>query len=136
MIPEVWRIRSWIVIGRLTGTVSAVGSPLASRAATRMLANFGKYLLSGSSIRILPCSYSIKAPTAVIGLVIEAMLKMVSVVMATPAALPRQPLAGEADVFGLGTRQRIVGERGGGSQQAKRGRENFDGSHGRLPFGL
>src|SRR4030088_1405685 len=94
-MPEVWRIRSWIVIWRLAGTVSAVGSP-ASRTATRMLANFGKYLLSGSSIRILPCSYSIKAPTAVIGLVIEAILKMVSVVMATPAALSRQPYASRA----------------------------------------
>ena len=39
-----------------SGTVSAVGSPFASRAATRILANFGKYLLRGSSIRILPCS--------------------------------------------------------------------------------
>ncbi len=40
-----------------------------------------------------PCSVSISAPTAVIGLVIEAMLKMVSVVIATPAALSRQPNA-------------------------------------------
>src|ERR1700737_297784 len=132
-----------------------------------MLANFGKYLLKGSSIRSLPCSYSIRAPTAVIGLGIEAMLKMVSVVMATPArgierhqfagpgdgddgsgntsgldvslqrrADPRQPLTGEADVFGLGARQGVIGERGAGGEQAKRGRENSNGSHGRLPFGL
>src|ERR1700730_4532205 len=77
-----------MVIWRLAGTVSAVGSP-ASRTATRMLANFGKYLASGSSIRILPRSYSIRAPTVVIGLVIDAMLKMVSVVIARPAALSR-----------------------------------------------
>jgi hypothetical protein len=79
-----------MVILRLAGTVSSTGSP-ASRNATRMSVNFGKYFASGSSIRILPCSTSISAPTAVIGLVIEAMLKMVSVVIATPAALSRQP---------------------------------------------
>jgi hypothetical protein len=49
---------------------------------------------------------------------------------------PRQPFAGEPDVFGLGARQGVIGEGRAGSEQAKRGRENFDGSHGRLPFGL
>jgi hypothetical protein len=50
---------------------------------------------------------------------------------------PCQPLAGEADVFRLGARQAIIGESGAGSEQAKRGRENSNGSHGRrLPFGL
>ena len=56
-----------------------------------MSANFGKYFDRGSSIRSLPCSYSNSAPTVVIGLVMEAMLKMVSVVMATLAALSRKP---------------------------------------------
>jgi len=36
---------------------------------------------------------------------------MVSVVMATPAALSRQPLAGKAGLFGLYTRQQIFGKR-------------------------
>ena len=49
---------------------------------------------------------------------------------------PRQPLAGEADILGFGARQRVGGERGTGSEQAERGRDNLDGSHGRLPFGL
>ena len=79
-----------MVILRPAGTLSATGSP-ASRTATCMSANFGKYFASGSSISSLPCSTSISAPTAVIGLVIEAMLKMVSVVMGTLAALSRQP---------------------------------------------
>jgi hypothetical protein len=37
---------------------------------------------------------------------------------------------------GLARGRGIFRERGAGSEQAKRGRENFDGSHGRLPFGL
>ena len=41
---------------------------------------------------------------------------------------PRQPLAGEADVFGLGAGQGIVGKGGGGSEQAKCARECLTGT--------
>ena len=47
---------------------------------------------------------------------------------------PRQPFAGQADVFGFGARQGIVGECGTGREQAKRGCKDADRHHGGLPF--
>ncbi len=165
-----WRIRSWMVIWRLAGTVSAVGSPL-SRTATFMLANFGKYFDRGSSIRSLPCSYSNSAPTVghrlghggdvedgvgghgdVGRLVAEAIgveLHELAVtgdrddragnppridVRLQHAVDPRQPLAGEPDLLGLGTGQRIFGKGGAGSKQPKCACEQSHRFHECLPF--
>ncbi len=66
-----------------------IDSLFASMTATLMSANFGKYFDNGSSIKILPCSNSFSAATAVTGLVIDATLKIASVRMATPVALSR-----------------------------------------------
>jgi len=82
-------MRSRMVMGRAAGTESSTVSPAWSITATRMSANFGKYIAKGSSIVSRPCSTSFRAPTATMGLVIDAMLKIVSAVIATPAALSR-----------------------------------------------
>ena len=79
------------MIGCRAGTLPVIVSPFWSSSATSMLANFGKYFDSGSSISSLPRSCSCSAASATIGLVIDAMLKIVSLVIATSAALSRKP---------------------------------------------
>ena len=89
--PDVCISRSRTVIGRAAGTEPAM-APTASSVATFMSVRCsGRCLLAGSSITRRPCSARVRAATVVIGLVIEAMLKMVSTVIGTPAALSRQP---------------------------------------------
>jgi hypothetical protein len=57
----------------------------------RMSEKFGKLFCERIVLSNRPCSYSMSAPTAVIGFVMDAMLKIMSVVLGTPAALSRQP---------------------------------------------
>ncbi len=68
--------RSRRVIGRLAGTTSSMGPSIAF--STLRSANSGSSRSTGSSSRSLPSSTRIIAATAVIGLDIEAMRKMVS----------------------------------------------------------
>ena len=76
-----------MVIARVAGTVSTMADLSAFITATRIVPNCGRNFDTGSSIRIRPCSYNISAPDATIGLVIDAMLKIASVVIGVPAAL-------------------------------------------------
>ena len=82
-MPEVCRSRSWIVIGRFSGTRSSL--PLFSTP-TFWLANSGMNLATGSLSRKWPSSSSIMMPTETIGLVIEKMRKMVSCAIGAAAA--------------------------------------------------
>ena len=81
------------MIGCFAGTLPVMVSPLAFSSATSICAYFGKYFESGSSIKSLPRSCNCSAASATIGLVMDAMLKMVSLVIATPAFLSRKPNA-------------------------------------------
>ena len=69
-MPEVCRNRSWIVIGRFSGTSSSL--PLFSTP-TFWSENSGMYLAIGSLSRKWPSSSSIMMPTETIGLVMEKM---------------------------------------------------------------
>ena len=66
-----------------------MASPAGLRTATCMRANCGRYFASGSSIDSFPCSSRPSAATVVSGLVIDAMLKMASVVIDAFVALSR-----------------------------------------------
>ncbi len=72
-MPEVWRSRSWMVIGRRTATRSSTGLPSSPVFSTPTFdsAKLGMYFETGSSSESLPCCTSIIAVTEVIGLVIE-----------------------------------------------------------------
>jgi hypothetical protein len=70
-------MRSWIVISRSSSTVCS-GVPSQPDAPTRIPASFGKYLATGSLTISRPSSYSMRAATVTIGLVIDAMLKIAS----------------------------------------------------------
>ena len=68
MKPDVWRIRSRIVIGRAAGT----RSNLPSRSTPTVIeANAGRYLATGSESSSRPSSTSVIVATETIGLVIE-----------------------------------------------------------------
>ena len=69
--PAVWLISCRIVIGLVCGTSPA-------GVATLRAANSGMCLATGSSRLHLPCSQSIIMATPTIGLVIDAMRKIVS----------------------------------------------------------
>ena len=66
--PDVWRMRSWIVIGRLSGLRSSL-SPLATP--TFRFAKAGIKFETGSVRASRPSSTSIIAATETIGFVIE-----------------------------------------------------------------
>ena len=70
------------MIGRVAGTV-AISSPWSSLGSpsTRMSFSSGRYFSTGSSSPILPCSTRVITATQVIGLLIEAIAKIVSSVM-------------------------------------------------------
>ncbi len=88
-----WRIRSCTVIGRNCGSsaISTVPSALAFFTETFVSAKAGIYFDTGSASESLPSSISISAATATIGLVIEAMRKIVSVFIGALASLSRKP---------------------------------------------
>jgi hypothetical protein len=69
----VWRNRSSIVIGRLTGSSASTGFPFSSRFSTPTFTpvKAGMYFETGSSSLSLPSSTSIIAATLVIGFDIE-----------------------------------------------------------------
>jgi hypothetical protein len=77
--PEVWRIRSSTVGGRVGATSSSVLVPSSAffSTPTFTLAKEGMYFETGSSRPILPSSTSFTATTDVIALVIENRRKMV-----------------------------------------------------------
>ncbi len=81
---------SCTVICRTAGTVS---DGLSRLVATRMLPSIGKCLPTGSLTITRPSSNSCISATEAIGLVIEAMLKIVSFAIGAPASLSRQPIA-------------------------------------------
>ena len=75
-------MRSWMVMGRLAGSVTyftSGGEPVGGGTATTELANAGRYFPTGSFRRNLPSSYNMSAATVVTALLIEAMRKMASV---------------------------------------------------------
>src|SRR6478672_9765100 len=82
-MPEVCRNRSWIVIGRVSGTRSSL--PLFSTP-TFWFANSGMNLAIGSLSRKWPSSSSIMVPTETIGFVIEKMRKIELCAIAVEAA--------------------------------------------------
>ena len=85
--------RSRMVIWRLAGTVPVIASPAGLSCATFMSANCGRYFETGSSRVSAPSSTSMSVTAATIGLVIDAMLKIASVVIFDPATLSRKPNA-------------------------------------------
>src|SRR5262249_12319709 len=94
--PEVWRMRSWTVISRATGTVMTVVCPVAGSVRSTpicMLLNAGRYFDTGSEMRRRPSSLSDNAATVTIGFVIDAMRKIASFVIGALAALSRKPTA-------------------------------------------
>ena len=87
-MPEVWRSKPRMVIGRVSGTVFSL-FPLAT--ATPALPNPGRYFVRASSKRSLFCSINRSAATVTIGFVIELMRKIASAGISGPlgANLPK-----------------------------------------------
>src|SRR5436190_12288730 len=101
--PEVWRIRSWTVIGRNCGSsdISTVPSAFFFGTATLVSAKAGMYFNTGSARLSLPSSTRIMAATETIGLVIEAMRKIASVFIGALASLSRKPKASNIAILPL-----------------------------------
>ena len=75
------------MIGRRAATVSSSGPP--GSTSTRISASSGTQRVIGSDSANLPSSASAMAAATVIGLVIEAILKMVSSRIGSPASTSR-----------------------------------------------
>ena len=80
-----------MVIGRRAATVFSRG-PVGSTS-TRISAISGNHRLTGSVSVSLPCSIRAIAAATVTGLVIEAIRKMVSRCMGSPASMSRWPIS-------------------------------------------
>jgi hypothetical protein len=90
----VWRSKSCTVMSRLAGTVTSCDVPPAGSdesTATRMSRNSGMYFHTGSSRDNRPSSTSIIAATLTMGLVIEYMRKIASLLIATLRSQSRHP---------------------------------------------
>ena len=80
-----------MVIGRWAATVLS-SEPFGSTS-TRISASSGSHRLTGSVSVNLPSSISVIAADTVIGLVIDAIRKMVSRCMGSPASMSRWPIS-------------------------------------------
>src|SRR4051812_1095030 len=92
-MPDVCVSRWRIVIGRFAGRVSYVASVSLNLLMTSGSLYFGRYFATSSSSFSFPSSTSIITATDVIGLVIDAMLKIVSFVIGVRSSVLLTPNA-------------------------------------------